>query len=412
MSAHSSTSSQILPENTLPDSVIMFSTADWNAPYWTNKQHIAQRLARRGVKVLYIESPGLRPPRASVRDLRRIIARLQRALRPVTTVDDNLDVFAPITLPFGHNKSWVRRLNGWLQARVLKAWIVGSGRTEPVIWTYHPYVDAAIESIDYSRLVYHCVDDIAAQPGVDATAFQEAEAQLLARADRVFTTSQQLQQHCAAIAGDRSVYERNVADLDHFGLARTLQPEPDDLAGIPHPRIAYIGVLSDFKLDLELIEQVATARPDQHWVFIGEEPEGASSRVIARLMTLPNTHFLGYRPYQALPHYLSAMDVAALPVLTHGYMASVFPMKLYEYLASGCPIVATPLSSLDDVRDMIHIAPDAAAWAAAIDRVFADPPACIPLDDPRLSEFSWDRRLDRMLALISDAVPRHLETKI
>jgi glycosyltransferase involved in cell wall biosynthesis len=386
-----------------PQTLILFSTADWNAPYWTNKQHVAQRLARRGTRVLYLESPGLRTPKIDTRDVKRIAARLGRVFRRVRRVEENIWVVSPLNVPVGRGMRFIDRLNGWLLRGTIRRWLKRYGRGEAVVWTYHPYIDEALEGLSPGRLVYHCVDDIAAIPGVDGKSFSQAESRLLSRADCVFATSRRLQEHCAATAGPRAIYERNVADIEHFAAARLLQGEPQDLRGIPHPRIAYIGVLADYKLDLELIEGCMIARPDWQWIFIGDEPEGNADCGIARLKRMPNAHFLGYKSYAELPGYLAAIDVAALPVLVHGYMASVFPMKLYEYLASGKPVLATSLAALEDVRDMIHIASGVAQWLEAMEFLAANPPKPIAIRDPRLAEYSWDARLDRMLKHLSSS---------
>lgn len=389
-----------------PPTVVMFSTADWNAPYWTNKQHIASRLAKRGTRLLYIESLGIRRPGANSRDLARMARRIGRVLEGPRQVDENLWVYSPLTIPFGHRHSVVRSLNARLLSRTIERWLGANASDAPVVWTYHPYVLDTLARIRAEKLVYHCVDDVAAVPGVDATAYAAAELALLRKADVVFTTSLPLQRHCSEIAGDRSVYERNVADIEHFASARRAGSVPVDISRVPHPRIVYTGVLSDFKLDLSLIEETATTRSDWHWVLIGNEPEGHSNPIIAKLRRLGNVHLLGYRPYATLPNYLAAADIAVLPNLVDGHAASVFPMKLYEYLAAGRPVLATPMPSLEGMREVIAIA-DRHDWVEAVGRILADPPGSLALDDPRLRDFSWEARMDRMLKRL--AVARAVE---
>lgn len=382
---------------------IMFSTADWAAPYWTNKQHIAERLAMRGHRVLYIESPGIRPPKINSRDLSRIFSRLKRAWFSPRKMRETLWVHAPLTIPMGHKSRIVLAFNGWLLRSTIRKWLKRGGQKPTIIWTYHPYFDDAVRDLDVHSLVYHCVDDLASIPGVDSATFRKAELNLLRHADMVFTTSPRLQEHCAAIVGKRSIYERNVADLEHFSRARQAGDIPPELAAIEGLKLGYTGVLSEYKLDFALIEQCAKSRPDWNWVFIGDEPERQNSAVVARLGSLPNVHFLGYRTYERLPDYLRGIDIAVMPNLTSGYMSSVFPLKLYEYLAAGKPVISTSISALADMGDVISQVDGRDSWLSAIEATVESRPPPIPLEDPRIAERSWDKRLDRMLERLTIA---------
>ena len=80
--------------------VILFSTADWDAPYWTNKQHTARHLAALGFQVLYIESPGLRTPTANRKDLARILRRIIRSIRTPQMVEPGVWALSTVTIPF------------------------------------------------------------------------------------------------------------------------------------------------------------------------------------------------------------------------------------------------------------------------------------------------------------------------
>ncbi len=388
--------SEDFPQSTF----LLFSTADWAAPYWTNKQHIADRLAKAGHRVLYIESPGIRPPRGNLRDILRIADRLKRAWTPPKQIHDALWVFSPLTIPFGHRFSLVKRFNAWWMGAAINCWLKRFRRGNVIVWTYHPYIEGATRNVDVSSLVYHCVDDLAAIPGVDAPTFRAAERRLVREADVVFTTSPHLHKHCLKLGARKCVFERNVADIEHFAAARRPGRIPQEVASILGPKLCYVGVLSDYKLDLELIKRCAWARPDFNWIFIGEEPERQSNSTIAYLKTLPNMHFIGYRSYAELPDYLRAMDIAILPNRTDGYMKGVFPMKFYEYLAAGKHVVSTPIESLSGEGDLIKIAQGIDQWLEALDEGIASSCVAIELNDDRLKEFGWEPRLTRMLAAL------------
>lgn len=334
-------------EVVVPQSCILFATADWDEPYWTNKQHCAKSLAELGTRVLYVESVGLRSPKAgSAKDWGRLWQRLRKGLSSLISgaVERSPGIFvlSPLLVPAGHRHPLTRWLNRWsFRASIARAARQRHVR-KPLIWTYHPFMLDAIEGMDTGALLYHCVDDLAAVPGVDAEAFRAAERILLQRADVAFATAPALAEHCRQHNANTH-FLPNVVDAEHFGRALEPGPIPEDLACIPEPRLCYHGVLSDFKIDFQLLIDAARMKPEWSWVFIGEEREGQKSSLVAEMARLPNVHFLGYRPYAVLPDYLRGMRVGLLPSLINDYTRGMFPMKYYEYLAAGVPVAATPL---------------------------------------------------------------------
>ncbi len=380
--------------------LVLFSSADWKTPYWTNKQHIAQRLAERGWSVLYVETVGLRAPGLGRFDGRRMLRRLAAAASPPRTMADGLWVASPLTLPFGHRLDWVRKLNARLLGAMLKHWLGKLDFHHPAIWTYHPFMMEAIVGLDRRALIYHCVDELAAVPGIDGLVFAKAERELLQTADLVFATSSALNEKCKA-ASPNTHYLPNVADIGLFASARTAGSVAPDLAEIPRPRLGYAGVLSDFKLDFPLLLKLAERRPAYHLVFIGDERVGQRDADAERLRSLANVHFLGWRDYRRLPDYFRGLDIGLLPLRINAYTRAVFPMKFFEYLAAGLPVVATALPALQEHRDLHRWSGDDAGFIAAIDEVLADRPRYVLAPDHgMLREHDWATQLDRMLALI------------
>ena len=386
-----------MPTEPLPRDVVLFSTADWDHPFWTNKQHVASQFAERGFRVLYVESLGLRRPTAKSRDLARIASRLKRAWRPLRQVKENLWVASPLAIPW-HGSAAARYLNShWLEH-----WINRQcrrlGFESPIIWTYNPLVGRSAAKLGGSLLVYHCVDDLSDAPHMPVEAIRAAECELARDADVVFTTSSTLQARLAPWNAATYLLP-NVADYDHFSQAREAGPIPVDLASIPQPRIGFVGAVSDYKVNFELIAAVAKARPDWRWVLIGQVGEGQPNTTIDAL-ALPNIHLLGARDYQQLPHYLRGFDVATIPARSNPYTASMFPMKFFEYLAAGVPVVATQLPALAEFSAACDLAGSNELFIAAIDRVLSgtrpDREYCLQL----ARQYTWQWRTQEMLAIL------------
>jgi len=387
-----------------PGDCILFATADWDTPYWTNKQHMASHLARLGWRVLYVESVGLRTPQlSSGMDLGRIAKRLWRGLRGIRSVQPGIWVLSPLVLPFKHSHPLVRAFNQGLLAWAVRRFMRRHRFSRPLIWTYHPFVLELLERMKKGSaattgpLVYHCVDDLSAIPGIDASAFNAEEQRLLNHADIVFTTSQALHERCSMHSAHVHYYP-NVADMDHFAKAHAAGPLPGDLQHIPEPRLGYVGALSDFKVDFQLLIEVAQARPDWQLVIIGEEREGQHSTLLRQLGKLPNVHLLGYKTYAQLPSYLRGLHVGLLPTLVNEYTHGMFPMKYFEYLAAGLPVVSTPLAFTEQQDLDLIVAATSHEFVVASSTQLQRGKHSLARSRELVGENTWAFRIDRMLA--------------
>lgn len=383
--------------------IVILSTADWDNPYWTNKQHVAVELARLGKRILYIDSLGIRQPALSRGDLRRIWRRLKRGMRPPEQVRENLWVWSPLAVPLQRFAA-VRLLNRnllriWLEFRLKK---LDFGR--PLLWTYSPLTFQLLVRSVFSEVVYHSVDDIAEQPGMPKQAIRVAEKDLVASADMIFVTSLELFDRHKAI-NPNTHYLANVCDYEHFARARDDDlAEPCDISSLPLPRVGFIGAVSGYKLDLNLIREIAIERPHWSFVFVGEIGEGDPWTNLETLRGLPNVHFMGGRPYADLPAYLKSFDVAILPSALNDYTKAMFPMKFFEYLAAGLPVVSTPLPALAGYGSVATFCGDAASFVGAIERNLHDPNTNVAERQKAARENTYASRTKRMLDILDHDV--------
>jgi len=384
--------------------VVLFSTADWDHPFWTNKQHVASQLAAEGFRVLYVESLGLRRPTAASRDLGRIGRRIRRALQGLRQVQENLWVGSPLALPWHGNRS-ARMLNERLLRRWLKRQCLRLDFQKPIVWTYNPLVGPLLDALDRSLLVYHCVDDLSAAPHMPSEAIHDAERELARAADVNFATSRLLEARLSAINSATTHYLANVADYDHFSQARSPGPVPEDLASIPRPRLGFVGAISAYKVDFDLIATVARARPDWHWVLIGQVGEGQPDTSIESVH-LPNVHLLGPRPYGRLPDYLRGFDVATIPARANPYTAAMFPMKFFEYLAAGVPVVASSVPALQEFSRACELANSPESFISAVARVLDGQRPNAEYCDELARQFTWEWRMGQMLEILDEAARR------
>jgi glycosyltransferase involved in cell wall biosynthesis len=387
-----------------PD-IVLVSTADWNNPYWTNKQHMAVQFAQLGHKVFYIESQGLRAPTATTKDLKRIWARLKRGLVPPREVRPNLFVWSPLVIPL-QGKASIRRINRFILAAGVRFWCAVHRIRPGILWTYSPLTTQLYSLERFGLVVYHAVDDIKAQPGMPRETIALAESDLSTRADLIFTTAHNLQEAHRRL-NPNTHYFSNVADFEHFHKALDAEtPVPADIASIPGPRIGFIGAISSYKLDFPMIRRIADAHPQWSFVFVGEIGEGDPLTDSSVFERAGNMHFLGGRPYASLPGYLKGMDVALQPNLLNDYTRSMFPMKFFEYLAAGKQVVSTELPALADCRDVARFCADEEAFTAGIAEALVSDQPTLETRLAAAKEQTYEIRTRKMMRLVDEALER------
>ncbi len=407
--------------------IVCVGFADWDTDLWTNQHHLMSRLAKDN-NVLFVESLGLRRPQLAGRDLARIARRLRRGVAPPREVD-GLHVLSPLVMPL-HGIALARALNGRLLPALVRRAAGRLGMRRPILWAYVPQAEVLLDVLDPSLVVYHCVDDIAAQAGIDGESFRAAERRFLARADLVLASAPALatrmrelveetaapslaptmarQGHLPQIGlpkvphGRATVLEApNVADTALFATA--LEPGPVDaaLAALPHPRVVFTGAIVATKLDVALLVELARARPQWSFSLVGPVGPGDPRTDVSALHGEPNVHLLGARSYAGLPAVLRGSDAGLIPYARNDLTESIFPMKVYEYLAAGLPVVATPLPALAEVAE-VRTAPDAEGIAALLDEALAENSPERRVERSRAAaSHSWERRLEEIAAAVA-----------
>ena len=264
----------------------------------------------------------------------------------------------------------------------------------PVLWFYTPMMLGFADHVRANAVVYDCMDELAAFAFADPL-LVEREAALIERADVMFTGGYSLFE--AKRDRHDAIYPfPSAVDVQHFGAARGNIEEPADQAGIPGPKLGFYGVI-DERIDMALVDALAAARPGWQIVMIGPivkiDP--------ATLPNRPNIHWMGGRSYAELPAYLSGWSVALMPFAINVATRFISPTKTPEYLASGRPIVSTPITDVMrhyNTMQGVAIAADAPTFVAACEAAMALAPdgAWRDAADVLLSATSWDQTAAEM----------------
>ena len=373
--------------------IVCIGSADWATELPINQHQLMGRLAV-GNNVLFVESLGLRKPQLAGRDLSRLWRRLKRGLRGARPAPEGLHVLSPLVLPL-HSREAVRKLNRRMLRFQVKRAARKLGMSEPVLWAYVPQAETVIDVLDPSLVVYHCVDDVAAQKGVDADSFRAAEERFARRADLVLASAPALAERMRTLS-DHVLYAPNVADTGTFATA--LEPGPVDPAidSLPHPRLVFQGAIVATKLDVQLIAEVARLRPEWSIVLVGPRGAGDPTGDLSPLDEAPNIHMIGARPADDLPQVLRGADIGLIPYAINDLTRSVFPMKVYEYLAAGLPVLATPLPALEGVEAIETVASAEELVAAGERELAVDSPERRLERSHGAAGNSWEARIEEI----------------
>jgi glycosyltransferase involved in cell wall biosynthesis len=191
-------------------------------------------------------------------------------------------------------------------------------------------------------------------------------------------------------SNEEAILVSNGADVTSFKEARNPGLSvPEDLRSIPEPRIGFVGFV-DGRLDTKLYESLAALKPEWSFVIVG--PFDEKKLDLSRLRHMSNVYFLGKRTLAELPAYLKGFSVCTIPYIRNRLSDSIFPLKLFEYLAAGRQVVATALPDLQPFTRYIRIADSPQAFLTALELSLSD-----PLDQPSdafLDSNSWDAKAE------------------
>jgi glycosyltransferase involved in cell wall biosynthesis len=309
---------------------------------WTgdplSKKHVMRRLAQRN-RVLWVNSLGNRSPRLSRHDVRRIYDKLQRFAGGLYRVEPNIYVLSPLAVP-SYRSSLMRRLNAVVVGSTVRSAMKRLEFRRPLLYTFVPASAWVARDLGCERVVYHCVDEFSKFAGAGEE-IARLEADLCRASDLVIACSEPLYASKSRL-NPNTVLVRHGVEHAHFARALDGATEiPEDVRHLPRPIFGFHGLVAEW-VDLEALRQIAAAWPEGSLVILGET-NNADPDALARLRALPNVYLLGRRPYDALPGYCKAFDVALLPFVKNELTESASPLKLREYLAAGLPVVATDI---------------------------------------------------------------------
>ncbi len=330
--------------------ILCVSSTDWYE-IWGSRQQIMLRLAAAGNRVLFVERQV--SPEHLLRDpilyQRKRVAWKGKCLQKLS---DNIWLWCPpLLLPGRYYSMQLNHLSQRFLARRVRHVSSHLGFKQPLLWLYPPHSFPLLGQLQERCSIYHCIDRFSGmQNRFKRIIIEKQERLLLQTVDLVFTHSEGLKKLYQQFTRRPITLIPSAVDVSLFQSSSSIH---SDILQIAQPRIGMMGTF-DGRIDVKILQSLATEHPDWQFVLIGPIRPGRIN--LDSLFNFSNVHYLGHRPHQDLPTLLNGLDLFLIPYKRNDLTRYISPLKLYEYLAVGKPVVSVPLPELFHLSAHIQFA--------------------------------------------------------
>jgi glycosyltransferase involved in cell wall biosynthesis len=384
-------------------SIICFGGEDWWYHHPHSKNHLMRRFARAGNKVIFVNSisMGLAPMKSGEL-LPRIKRKLKSYAKLARTTEEGITVVSPAVVPFFGSAAATATNRRLLTAQITSL-AKRRGLTKPILWIAIPTAVEVVGRMNESLMIYHVSDKYDANTmdhATDPAFIRKLHERAIEAANLVFYSSRKLLDE-ATCGREKSHLLEQAVDFDHWSrLSSGDLKIAEAVAQIPQPRIGYFGAIEPWLIDQDLIKRAFLERPEWNWIFIGNKSRGLE------IEDLPNVHFLPPVTYDELPRYAAGFDVCVLPWNTEVPFTSYgSAIKVREYLASGKPVVISPLPEYESMREVLRIGRSREQFLELVDEALREQGT--ELAQRRQSAVragTWDARAEWVSDLIAQAL--------
>lgn len=371
--------------------VIFWYMDDWGL-YGRTYENIARGLAERSEinKVICILPPYKTPK--SWRPFERIQA------------EKNLCIISP-NPRFFNTTGKLYRLRQYLNNKLtplsaIKAYcrLLGFKRSNTILWVFphHPLIDKLIVNIPHKLLVTQIVDNVLNKTDIseETRALVTKQYNELPQRSDLTITSSELNFKAFKQNSDCYLVENG---LDTVFLSKPTA-RPCVSPAEKKPRIGYLGFISE-RTDLALLKQLALARPHYEIVIAGPDKEHLLTS--SGLAALPNTITIPYVPYAEAPEFIRSLDVCLIPHIHSPFSQSMSPLKLFQYLASGRPIVSTEVAGTERWQNLIYVSDDKNQFISNTDTALQEDPSLAAQRIAAAERETWPHRIEALMQIIS-----------
>uniref|UniRef100_A0A7C3UPD5 Glycosyltransferase family 1 protein n=1 Tax=candidate division WOR-3 bacterium TaxID=2052148 RepID=A0A7C3UPD5_UNCW3 len=255
--------------------------------------------------------------------------------------------------------------------------------------------------VNFLLRIYDCIDDLRIFCNENQYGYySQLQRKLVKDSDLILISAQRLREDIIRIRPDAPIeYLPNGVDFDLFIKNGLNASPPPDLEKLPRPIIGFVGALSPW-IDINLIVSTAQSFPKASIVLIGPIHE-------IEIPHLPNIYLLGPRPYSLIPGYVNHFDVCLIPFLAGSISDKVDPIKVYEYLSLGKPVVACHLPELEKMQDLIYLTDNEKDFIAGIEKALRENDEDLKRRRMEYAQKnSWEVRVSQLLEIVGKRLKR------
>ncbi|MBC2724383.1 MAG: glycosyltransferase [Desulfosporosinus sp.] len=381
-------------------SIIYFSPEPWDG-IWRNRQQLMSIFARQN-KVLFVEPlPHLRPTLSGFRQGELGLYDLGSPF--IRQVSENLFVFrSPVWAPIS-GRFPLKQLTKTCRRVFIQNTLRKLDMTRPIVMFSRPGMVGLVEEIpSYSLSIYHVVDEYAAYGNKTLDAhrrIQKLEQEMIALVDMVVVVSKKLYEAKQPLNANTYLVPNGV-NFKAYTDALADPYLPEDIRVINPPRLGYSGLIGD-RLDLAMLTELAQKNPQWSLVFLGEVRFSEKLEAWHALQTLPNIHCLGKVDVSQVPYYLKGFQAGLIPYAITRESEHISPLKLYDYLAVGMPVVSIDFPAAREFSDYINLADSPNGFTQAVQAALKDstPERCQERRNVA-AQHTWEARIKQLSDII------------
>lgn len=379
--------------------ILMFGgPVNWSEA-WYSRHQLTAGLAQRHRVVLVDPAPQLRSVLASPG---RLLHGARLRAEPVGTFRYEHPGWLPTVLRY----AGLREALEIRRAETIRSQLVAPARGPTVVYVWHPEYTDAVRPLRDLPIVYHAYDRYDLYTGAAGEVARERETWLARHATFCVGASSMIVEHLRSLGAANVCLLRHGVDPGFFASGITVPPA---LERLPHPRIGLVASLSD-AVDYLGLQRIAQERPDWSLVIVGKRAftDDRKREQFHALVRLPNVHEFGFRPRQEVPGWLTGLDVALVSYDLETWAPFNQPLKLYEYLSCGLPVVASRIQAAEELGDLVRCVGSPQEWIPAIEAALANDDAESRARRRRFAdENRWEKRVETLDEMLSQRLGCH-----